>query len=254
VVRTFGAALAAVTLAVTLSGIAEAKVRNVKADAAPVATVADAPIAIAPPSTILATGVASMDAAPAPDFVVVSPESPEQIHSLEIAPAAAPEANADYRMWSAAPHGKSNAVIGRFAKSIVNRTSSIVINLTRSAMRFIGTPYVFGGTSPSGFDCSGYVQHVFAMVGMKVPRTADAQYYAGSRTAGGIAAGDLVFFQTYLPGPSHVGIYLGNGKFVHSSSHGVRVSSLGESYWASRYLGAKRYAPIHVSSAQPAKH
>ena len=148
-------------------------------------------------------------------------------------------------MWSSATPGKANAAIGRFAKGIVRRTSTIAINLTRSAMRFIGTPYVFGGTSASGFDCSGYVQHVFAMVGLHLPRTADAQYYEGRRTRGGIATGDLVFFQTYLPGPSHVGIYIGNGKFVHSSSHGVRVSSLGESYWASRYLGAKRYAPKH---------
>ena len=114
-------------------------------------------------------------------------------------------------------------------------------SLTRSALRFIGTPYVFGGTSTSGFDCSGYVQHVFALRGLHIPRTADAQFYAGSKAVGGPRPGDLVFFQTYEPGPSHVGIYLGNGRFAHaSSSHGVMVSSLSDSYWAPRYLGAKR--------------
>jgi cell wall-associated NlpC family hydrolase len=119
-------------------------------------------------------------------------------------------------------------------------TNTIAVDLTRSAMRFIGTPFVFGGTSIYGFDCSGYVQHVFAMFGMHIPRTADAQYYAGYRIHGRISRGDLVFFQTYLPGVSHVGIYLGNGRFIHASSHGVRVSSLSEQYWNSRYLGAKR--------------
>ncbi len=73
--------------------------------------------------------------------------------------------------------------------------------LTRNAMRFLGVPYVFGGTSSSGFDCSGYVQHVFAMLGHHIPRTADAQYDAGKRVAGAsMVAGDLVFFQTYADG------------------------------------------------------
>ena len=131
--------------------------------------------------------------------------------------------------------------LGKFASRILSRTTTIAKNLTRDALRFLGTPYVFGGTSTSGFDCSGYVQHVFAMLGVSIPRTADAQYYAGSRIKGGMKAGDLVFFQTYEPGPSHVGIYLGNGKFVHaSSSHGVMVSNLSDSYWQARYLGAKR--------------
>jgi cell wall-associated NlpC family hydrolase len=132
--------------------------------------------------------------------------------------------------------------LGKFASRILSRTTMIAKNLTRDALRFLGTPYVFGGNTPSGFDCSAYVQHVFAMIGVNLPRTADAQYYAGHRIKGAMRVGDLVFFQTYEPGPSHVGIYLGNGKFAHaSSSHGVTVSNLSDSYWQARYLGAKRF-------------
>jgi cell wall-associated NlpC family hydrolase len=130
--------------------------------------------------------------------------------------------------------------IGRFAGGILARTTKIARELTRSALHFLGAPYVFGGTSPSGFDCSGFVQHVFGMLGIGVPRTADAQYDAGRPTVGGPRPGDLVFFDTY-GGVSHVGIYLGHGKFVHAStSHGVMVSRLSESYWAARYVGARR--------------
>jgi cell wall-associated NlpC family hydrolase len=135
----------------------------------------------------------------------------------------------------------SSRYVRRFANSVVARTSRLANQLTRDALRFIGTPYVFGGTSRYGFDCSGFVQHVFALMGVPIPRTADAQYYAGKRATGGPRPGDLVFFQTYEAGPSHVGIYLGHDHFVHaSSSRGVMVSSLSESYWSSRYLGAKR--------------
>jgi cell wall-associated NlpC family hydrolase len=131
--------------------------------------------------------------------------------------------------------------MNKFASRILARTSTIAKSLTRSALRFLGTPYVFGGTSTSGFDCSGYVQHVFAMMGVSIPRTADAQFYAGHKPVGGMRPGDLVFFQTYEPGPSHVGIYLGHGRFVHaSSSHGVMVSSLSDSYWGPKFIGAKR--------------
>jgi len=135
----------------------------------------------------------------------------------------------------------SDGQMRSFAGGVLARTSKIAQQLTRSALRFLGVPYVFGGTSTSGFDCSGYVQHVFALLGISIPRTADAQYYSGSKIVGAMRPGDLVFFQTYEPGPSHVGIYLGNGQFVHaSSSHGVTVSSLSDSYWAARYIGAKR--------------
>lgn len=130
--------------------------------------------------------------------------------------------------------------INRLTGGILARTSRIAQELTRSALRFLGVPYVFGGTSTSGFDCSGFVQHVFAGLGIGLPRTADAQYDAGRPAVGGPRAGDLVFFDTY-GGVSHVGIYLGSGQFVHaSSSHGVMVSHLSDSYWAARYVGARR--------------
>jgi cell wall-associated NlpC family hydrolase len=137
-------------------------------------------------------------------------------------------------------HVRHHSGIDRFAGAVLARTSKIAQELTRSALRFLGTPYAFGGTTAAGFDCSGFVQHVFAMLGIGLPRTADAQYDAGHAAVGGPRPGDLVFFDTY-GGVSHVGIYLGRGRFVHaSSSHGVEVSRLSESYWAARYVGAKR--------------
>ncbi len=129
----------------------------------------------------------------------------------------------------------------RFTGGILARASKIAQRLTSSALRFLGVPYVFGGTTAAGFDCSGFVQHVFATLGVDLPRTADAQYDVGKPAVGGPRPGDLVFFDTY-GGVSHVGIYLGRGEFVHaSSSHGVMVSHLSDSYWAARYVGAKRF-------------
>lgn len=165
--------------------------------------------------------------------------------------AALSAASPDVYEWTGiAPRPAAHAVkhhdIAKFASRLFTRSARIANTLTRSALRFLGTPYVFGGTSGYGFDCSGYVQHVYALLGVHLPRTADAQYYAGSRTVGGIKTGDLVFFQTYEPGPSHVGIYLGHGHFAHaSSSHGVMVSSLSDSYWSARYIGAKRVMSLH---------
>ncbi len=168
---------------------------------------------------------------------------------------AAPTAGADLAMWGVAP-GPAQApaanthqpeafngsrLVRRFADGIIHRSTTLAVNLTRNAMRFLGVPYAFGGTNSSGFDCSGYVQHVFAMLGFQIPRTADAQFYAGKSIRGSMVPGDLVFFATYTSGPSHVGIYLGNDRFVHaSSSRGVTVSSLHEAYWSARYIGAKR--------------
>jgi cell wall-associated NlpC family hydrolase len=164
--------------------------------------------------------------------------------------AAAPTAGADLAMWNATPvvapdvepvEKKPLSPLRRFASGIISRSSAIASSLTRSAMRFIGVPYVFGGTRTTGFDCSGYVQHVFGMNGLHLPRTADAQFDAGRHIRANLVPGDLVFFHTYAPGVSHVGIYLGHNKFIHaSSSRGVAVSSLHDRYWAPRFVGAKR--------------
>jgi len=150
------------------------------------------------------------------------------------------EEGTDVALWAPGSPEAKKSPLRRLAEGIASRTSVIAMRLTKSAMRFLGVPYVFGGTTAAGFDCSGYVQHVFAMLGVHLPRTADAQYEVG-RKPKNLAPGDLVFFQTYTYGASHVGIYLGHGRFVHSSSsHGVEVSELHDAYWSSRYLGAKR--------------
>ena len=103
-------------------------------------------------------------------------------------------------------------------------------------------PYVFGGTSPYGFDCSGFTSYVFRQAGISIPRMADGQYYASTRlSSANLRPGDLVFFTTYAAGASHVGIYVGNGQFIHaSSSRGVMVSDVFTGYWGARYIGAGR--------------
>ncbi len=115
-------------------------------------------------------------------------------------------------------------------------------NMIQTAKQYMGIPYTWGGDYPSqGFDCSGYLQYVFNKNGVDIPRTVATIYNEGSLVSEP-ERGDLVFFETYKPGPSHAGIYLGDGQFVHaSSSKGVTVSSMNNGYWQPRYLGAKSY-------------
>ena len=117
-----------------------------------------------------------------------------------------------------------------------------VARLLNIAMRFGGVPYVWGGATPSGFDCSGFVQYVFAQISVNLPRTADVQYELGRKILqSDLQPGDLVFFETYEPGASHDGIYVGDGKFIAANSGtGVAVVSLDDSYWSTRYVGARR--------------
>ena len=113
----------------------------------------------------------------------------------------------------------------------------------RNALKFLGVPYVWGGVSPTGFDCSGFVQHVYASCGISLPRTADLQFNIGRVVpAGKEQPGDLIFFETYCPGPSHIGIFLGRHQFCHASSGAghITISDLREAHFQRCYIGAKR--------------
>jgi cell wall-associated NlpC family hydrolase len=115
--------------------------------------------------------------------------------------------------------------------------------ISETALTLRGTPYRSGGADPTGFDCSGFTQYVFAQHGVALPRAVHDQFELGqSVKAPELAPGDLLFFTTTAHGPTHVAIAIGGDQFVHapSSTGVVRVERLGASYWARRYLGARR--------------
>lgn len=122
-------------------------------------------------------------------------------------------------------------------------TAPLLIAVLATAMELRGTPYRDGGSDPSGFDCSGFVQWVFAQHGTRLPREVKDQFHAGELIdRDEVRPGDLVFFQTVSRGASHVGIAIGNDEFVHApSSRGVvRVEKYTAGYWDQRWVGARR--------------
>ena len=112
------------------------------------------------------------------------------------------------------------------------------------AKKQFGDPYVYGAAGPSAFDCSGYTLYVYRQAtGLSLPHRADSQYYRSTKISRSEARpGDLVFFNTQRRAHSHVGIYIGDGRFVHSPSAGqqVRVEHMATPYWARRFDGARR--------------
>ena len=119
------------------------------------------------------------------------------------------------------------------------KPASSAVSLAR---QYLGVPYVWGGAGPGGFDCSGFVYYIFGRCGIDLPRAADGQFYGGI-PVDRPEPGDLVFFSTYEPGPSHVGIYLGGGDFIHASSGAgcVTITPMSDPFYRARYLGARRY-------------
>lgn len=136
------------------------------------------------------------------------------------------------------PSRSSSALTPPPSSTKTSKASAIIA----TGKQYIGVKYVYGGTTPSGFDCSGFVQYVFAKNGISLPRVSRDQYHEGTSVSfSNLKAGDLVFFSVAKNGAvDHLGIYVGNGQFINaSSSKGVTIYTLGP-YWKSAFVGAKR--------------
>ena len=120
---------------------------------------------------------------------------------------------------------------------------SLKDRVIRVAERMLSVPYRWGGSTLKGLDCSAYVRKVFAYLNLELPRSAREQYREGVKVdKAELSMGDLVFFRTYAKYPSHVGIYLGDNRFIHASSRDrkVKIDNLEAPYYVKRYIGAKR--------------
>lgn len=131
------------------------------------------------------------------------------------------------------------------AKQTSNSVSTAgydVVKLISTARAQLGAPYVFGGSSPSGFDCSGFISYVYNKAGKPVGRTSAAGFYGKTKSVSSPQEGDLVFFQgTYKSGISHVGIYLGGNQFIHAGGDRVQITSLSNSYWNAHFHSYRQF-------------
>ena len=150
------------------------------------------------------------------------------------------------------PLDASMAAVQSLHRTVRETASELVM----TAMNFLGVPYRRGGNeADKGFDCSGFTRHIFEnSIGLVLPRRADEQAKDSKLQAVArqeLKPGDLVFFNTLQRSFSHVGIYIGQGKFIHSPRSGaqVRIEDMRYAYWAQRYTGARRAATVDVPGA-----
>jgi cell wall-associated NlpC family hydrolase len=190
---------------------------------------ADSSAAPTPTSTPASTPTPAATPTPAPAATPTPAPTPTPTPKITVKPTPKPAAKA-----TPAPSQKA---------AVTTSTSNVASKVISTAKNYLGVPYVWGGADPNGFDCSGFTQYVFNKNGISLPRVASDQYNVGTSVSkNNLKPGDLVFFETYKPGPSHLGIYLGNNQFIHASSAAeqVTISNLTTPYYTEHYIGARR--------------
>lgn len=149
----------------------------------------------------------------------------------------------DFRYYSAAVSAPVENNVQQSYTVDTSSASPAAQKVIDTAAKYLGVPYLWGGTTPSGFDCSGFVQYVYAECGYSITRTTYTQWdndgtYVSRQN---LQPGDLVYFGTD-GSPSHVGLYVGNGTMIHAPSTGktIQYTSIDSDYYASRFMGGKR--------------
>jgi len=191
---------------------------------------------------------------------VASPDDNEPLMRMLAERGLVPPAVASVLVQPAAPASAATTDAPAAGPDLIRRVHDRASDMVVAAMNFIGVRYRRGGDSAeTGFDCSGFTRHVFALsLGLALPRRADEQAAMPGLAKvekSDLKPGDLVFFNTMRRTFSHVGIYIGDNRFVHAPSHGkdVRTDDMTFAYWAKRFTGARRAEPAAAAQAALAR-
>ena len=122
---------------------------------------------------------------------------------------------------------------------------AVYASIASIAPNYVGTPYIYGGKTVAGFDCSGFIHFIHNIAGLSIDRKSSEDYFKEAKKVLVPEVGDLVFFKdTYKPGISHMGVYIGNNQFIHAASKGVEITKLDNSYWKEHFVGYKRFNKV----------